>query len=108
MRWMVELGGVDIATKVSMLSSYLVYPREGHLETALHVMGYLRLKHNLRLVFDLTYPKIDSTAFPTFDWTEFYGNVEEAIPPDIVPSQSSLLYASWAVNLCKQRKKERI
>ena len=46
MRWMVELGRIDIATEVSMLSSYLACPREGHLENALHVMGYLRLKHN--------------------------------------------------------------
>jgi hypothetical protein len=46
MRWMVELGRIDIATKVSMLSSYLACPREGHLENALHVMGYLQLKHN--------------------------------------------------------------
>jgi hypothetical protein len=41
MRWMVELGRVDIATEVSMLSSYLAYSREGHLEAAMHVMGYL-------------------------------------------------------------------
>jgi hypothetical protein len=41
MRWMVELGRIDIATKVSMLSSYLSCPCEGHLENALHVMGYL-------------------------------------------------------------------
>jgi hypothetical protein len=40
MRWMVELGCIDIATEVSMLSSYLASPREGHLENALHVMGY--------------------------------------------------------------------
>ncbi len=40
MRWMVELGCIDIATAVSMLSSYLACPREGHLD-ALHVMGYL-------------------------------------------------------------------
>jgi hypothetical protein len=46
MHWMVELGCVDIVTKVSMLSSYLVYPHEGHLEAAIHVMGYLRLKHS--------------------------------------------------------------
>jgi hypothetical protein len=43
---MVELGYIDIATEVSMLSSHLAYPREGHLENALHVMGYLQLKHN--------------------------------------------------------------
>ncbi len=41
MRWMVEFGRIDIATEVSMLSSYLACPREGHLENALHVMGYL-------------------------------------------------------------------
>jgi hypothetical protein len=46
MRWIVELGRIDIATEVSMLSSYLACPREGHLENALHVMGYLQLKHN--------------------------------------------------------------
>jgi hypothetical protein len=85
MRWMVELGRIGIATEVSMLSSYLACPREGHLENALHVMGYLQLKHNSPLIFDPTYPDIDQTAFPSFDWTEFYGNVEEAIPPDMPP-----------------------
>jgi hypothetical protein len=85
MRWMVELGRIDIATEVSMLSSYLACPRKGHLKNALHVMGYLRQKHNSRLIFDPTYPDIDQTAFPSFDWTEFYGNVEEAIPPGMPP-----------------------
>jgi hypothetical protein len=80
---MVELGRIDIATEVSMLSSYLACPCEGHLENALHVMGLLQLKHNSRLIFDLTYPDIDLTAFPSFDWTEFYGDVEKAIPPNM-------------------------
>jgi hypothetical protein len=50
------------------------------LKAAIHVMGYLRLKHNTRLVFDTTYPDIDLDFFPTFDWTKFYGDVTEAIP----------------------------
>jgi hypothetical protein len=33
MRWMVELGHIDIATEVSLLSSCLAYPCKGHLET---------------------------------------------------------------------------
>jgi hypothetical protein len=82
---MVELGRIDIETEVSMLSSYLAYPRKGHLENALHVMGYLRLKHNSQLIFDPTYPDINQTAFPSFEWMEFYGDVEEAIPPDMPP-----------------------
>ncbi len=83
MRWMVELGRVDIATKISLLSSHLAYPHAGHLEVALHVMGYLKQKHNMRLVFDPTYPTIDVDSFPQYDWTEFYGNVEEAIPSNM-------------------------
>ncbi len=80
---MVELGCVDIATKISLLSSHLAYPRVGHLEVALHVMGYLKQKHNTRLVFNPTYPTIDMDSFLKYDWTEFYGEVEEATPSDM-------------------------
>jgi len=82
-RWMVELGHVDIATKIFLLSSHLAYPREGHLEAALHVMAYLKQKHNSHLIFDPTYPDIGMSSFPTYDWTKFYGDVQEAIPPDM-------------------------
>ena len=34
MRWMVEIGRGDIATEVSLISSHLTFPRQGHLETA--------------------------------------------------------------------------
>ena len=80
LRWMVELGRIDIATEVSMLSSHLAYPREGHLEAALHVMSYLKTKHNSRLVFNPSYPNINEDDFKTCDWKEFYGGVKEAIP----------------------------
>ena len=35
LQWMVELGRVDITTEVSMLSSCLALPREGHLKQVL-------------------------------------------------------------------------
>jgi hypothetical protein len=82
MRWMVEIGRIDIARDVSLLSSHLAYPREGHLEAALHVMTYLKTKHNSRLVFDPTYPDIDHINFHNCDWKEFYSNVTEALPLD--------------------------
>jgi hypothetical protein len=80
---MVELGRIDIVTEVSLLSSHLMYPHEGHLETALHMMSYLSQKHNTRLIFDLTCPKIGMGQFPQFNWTKFYGDVEEALPVDM-------------------------
>jgi hypothetical protein len=82
-RWMVEPCFVDIATEISLLSSHLAYPCVGHLEVALHVMGYLKQKHNMRLVFNPTYLTIDMDSFPQYAWTEFYSNVEEAIPSDM-------------------------
>jgi hypothetical protein len=80
---MVELGRIDIATEVSLLSSHLAFFHEGHLETALHIMSYQSQKHNTRLIFDPTYPNIDMGQFLQYNWTEFYGNIEEAIPVDI-------------------------
>jgi hypothetical protein len=85
---MVERGHVDIATKVSLLSSHLALPCEGHLMTALHVMGYLCLKHNLHLIFDLTYSIIYESRFPRHDWMEFYGDIHEAIPDNMPPPSS--------------------
>jgi hypothetical protein len=82
-RWMVELGRIDIATEISLLSSHLAYPWEGPLEADLHVMAYLKQKLNSCLIFDPTYPDIDTSSFPTYDWTEFYGDVKEAIPHDM-------------------------
>ena len=79
-RWMVELGCVDIATEISILSSQLAYPREGHLDAALHLMGYLKQKLNSRLIFDPTYPDINVPSFPTYDWTKFYGDVQGSHP----------------------------
>jgi hypothetical protein len=84
MRWLVELGHIDIATEVSLLSSHLAYPSEGNLKTALHIMSYLSQKHNTRHIFDQTYPKIDMGQFPQYNWIKFYGNVEEAIPVDML------------------------
>ena len=46
-------------------------------------MGYLRHKHNSRMFLDPSYPGIDISIFNHGgDWTEFYGEVEEAIPPN--------------------------
>ena len=81
MRWMVELGRVDIAVEVSQLSSFLAMPRQGHLVAALHIMSYLKVKHNSRLVLDPSYPVIDYKSFnDNADWTQSYGKVEEAMP----------------------------
>ena len=80
LQWMVEIGRVDILTEVSMMSSHMAMPREGHLDAVLHIFGYLKAKYNSRMAFDPTVPYVDETSFQECDWKDFYGDVREAIP----------------------------
>ena len=41
LRLMIELGRIDIITKVLLLSSHVALPKEGHLETAVHVVAHV-------------------------------------------------------------------
>jgi hypothetical protein len=82
LRWCVELGRIYIITEVSMLSTYLCLPREGHLEAVLHVFAYLGLNHNVIVVFDPTYPAFDMGTFIKTDWKSTYGDMKEMIPSD--------------------------
>ena len=83
LHWIVELGRVNVITEVSQLASYLANPRDGHLDAALHLYSYLRNKHNARLVLDPSYPDIDHDNFIKRDWDNFYGEIEEELPPDM-------------------------
>jgi hypothetical protein len=63
LRWCVELGFINIITEVSMLSTYLSLPSEGHLEAVFHVLAYLGLHDNARVAFDPTHPAADMGTF---------------------------------------------
>jgi hypothetical protein len=82
LRWYVELGRIDIITEVSIISTFLCMPREGHLDAMYHLFEYLSLHHNSRVVFDPTYPDVDICAFIKTYWKPMYGDVKEAIPPN--------------------------
>ena len=79
MRWMVELGRMDVAVEVLQISSFLAMPRQEHLVNELLNMSYLRIKHNSRLVLDPNYPGIGMSDFKSNEnWAPFYGDVQEA------------------------------
>jgi hypothetical protein len=81
LRWAVELGRIDIYYEVSVLSQHLALPRVGHLEAVYHIFAYLMKHDKLRIIFDPADPIIDDQHFPEVDWTEFYGDVVEELPP---------------------------
>ena len=83
LRWMIELGRVDIHVEVSLLSSYQASPRLGHLEQALHIVAYIRRKPKLTLYFDPDYPIIDENCFTGNTASAFqdhYRDAKEELP----------------------------
>ena len=85
LRWMVELGRVDICLEVSMLSSHLALPREGHLDQIFNIFAYLKRNHNSEMIFDPSDLDIDQSLFDRKDWTasEFGLTLEEVLPPNM-------------------------
>ena len=84
LRWMVELGRVDIAVEVSLMSSHMAMPRAGHLEQLYRIFAYLKCRHNTEMVFDPSEPTVDHLLFERQDWTNAqYGvDLKEELPPN--------------------------
>ena len=63
-----EIGRMDIITKVSMVESHMAMPREGHLEVVLYVFPFLCQNYNYRLAFEANYPSINMREFMEWKW----------------------------------------
>lgn len=81
LRWIVELGRIDICCEVSMLSSYSAAPREGHLEAVFHIFSYLNSHERSRIVMDDDYYPHVELGKP--DWSPFYPEARDELPPDM-------------------------
>jgi hypothetical protein len=80
--WAIELGWIDISCEVSMLSSHLALPREGHLQKALHVFGYLKQYPKKSIYFNPGCILVPHERFQKFDWADFYKDAHKEIPLD--------------------------
>ena len=86
LRWIVELGRVDVDVEVSMMSSHLALPREGHLKEVYHIFAYLKAHPNAEMVFDPTPVEVDRGQFERQDWSySAYGHesLTEELPPNM-------------------------
>lgn len=80
LRWMVELGGVDIYINAALLLSFLTAPRQGHLEAIYYIYGYLKSHNRSNMIFDSCYVNWKSNDFPSYDWVDFYPDAKEDFP----------------------------
>ena len=98
LRWICELGHLDILMQVSMLSRYLVAARSGHLDQLFHIFAYLKRDDASTMVFDDTEPTFDESRFKVCDWHEYYPDAKEAIPKDIPSSRGRSVIMSCFVD----------
>ena len=87
LRWIIELGRIDIAYEVSCLSRYLASPRTGHLIQDLHIFKFLDIHHENTIALDPTKilvpnPTDNSICSRIQSMRMVYGNVTEEIPHD--------------------------
>ena len=103
LRWIVELGRIDICGEVSMMSSYSTAPRVGHLNAVLHIFSYLSTHERSRIVMDDSYFPHKESEKP--DWSQFYPDARDNIPPDMPEprgkpvQQTMFVDASHAANV---------
>jgi hypothetical protein len=83
LRWLVELGWINIMVAVAMLSSHLRALRQEHLEKCFHIFDYLDSHENLTLFFNPSYRSVDESSFVSNDWSQYYPDAAEAIPHNI-------------------------
>ena len=84
LRWICELGRVDITMETSAMASMMDMPCHGHLQQVFHMFAFLKAKHNGSMVFDPTVPFIDEQHFVREDWSAAaYGDCHEELPPNM-------------------------
>ena len=73
----VELGCVEICLEVSIMSSNMEIPREGHLEQLFHIFAHLKKYHNTEMVFDPSNTVIGESKFQIKYWASSeFGHLE--------------------------------
>jgi hypothetical protein len=92
LRWLVEIGRIDISHAVSILSSYLASPRLGHLVQVLHIFGYLKQRSSLSLILNpqdqRTYGS-NTLSSSTHNWEDFYPDAADPIPENMPESRGN-------------------
>ena len=89
LRWICEIGRIDILLEVSLLSQYMAQPRYGHLQHLFNIFRYLQHHGRSWIVLDPTNYEIDwepKNREPS-PWErakgmqELYRDVDDPIPP---------------------------
>jgi len=84
LRWMIELGRLDISTEVSLMSRYLAQPRMGHLIQVLHMFSYLKSNQCLDICYDPTKLEINEPTTLPQERAQHRANIMKTMYPDAI------------------------
>ena len=78
------------------MSYFVAIPREGHFQKLLHLLLYLKIRHNAWIVFDPSYPEIDEEYFNKHDWSDLYVYGTETVPSNVpIPLGSDFMMRAY-------------
>jgi hypothetical protein len=78
--WLIQIGRIDIMNAITQLSKYQVLPRQGHLDRAKRIFGYLKGHLSTGIAFDTSYVDYSDITNVKYDWHEQYADAEEQMP----------------------------
>ena len=82
LRWMIEIGRIDISIEVSYLSRYLAQPRVGHMIQAMHIFSFLKTTQSMDLCYDPTKLNIKEATIIHDETAAGRASVMKAMYPD--------------------------
>ena len=102
LRWIVELGQIDITNEISVLSRYLAQPSTGNLVKLLCIFKYLdRYKKN-ELAFDPEYHNVedpDLVKARMEAMKEMYPDAVEDLPPNSPPPRGNYVEVNCFIDI---------
>jgi hypothetical protein len=87
LRWMTELGRIDVLYEVSKLSSHSALPRKGHLRAVYILFYHLQKTKSRKFAFDNKRCDVDVLCYFRGDWSDFYPETDAKIPPNMPKSR---------------------
>ncbi|MGL5917965.1 MAG: reverse transcriptase domain-containing protein, partial [Cetobacterium sp.] len=83
LQWVVQIGRFDITTAVMTLSSFRANPRQGHLDRAKRIYGYLTKMRNATIRIRTEEPDYSDLPQKIYDWEHsVYRGATELMPLD--------------------------
>ena len=99
LQWLVTLGRFDILIGVTMMGSFRVSPRKGHLDRLKRMYGYIRKYPDGAIRFRTGIPDHESYTRPTeHNWAEtIYGTGKDELPRDMpIPRGKAVRTTTYA------------